>query len=503
MSPILVGTTIAIYAALLLLASYLSGLRANNRDFFIGSKQSHWSVVGVAMIGAAMSGVTFISVPGSVAQSAFSYLQMVLGFIVGNLLITTVLIPLFYKHNVVSLYEYLQARFGSSSHRCGAWLFFVAKIISASLRTFVVSAVLQPLLFEPLGIPFWCNALATMAFVWLYTFRGGVKSVIWGDVLKSVCLVGCITLSIVFVIKELGLSYTKAIEVVSAHDYSRVFFFDDVNDKRFFFKQFFAGIFMIIATTGLDQELMQRVLSCRSQRESQRNMLVSILLQSVVIVLLLSLGVLLYIYVAGKGYVSLGNATFPLSNGEASIAHPDQIFGAVASMSSMPTIIGILFVLGIAAMTYTSAGSALTSLTTAFTVDILGGMERYEESRLATIRKWVHLVIALVMAVAIIAIEHFGGDSIINTFYLLASYTYGPLLGMFAFGILSKRRTRDSYIPIVALLAPLVTWILDHNSERWFAGYEFSFELLIINALFTMAGLYVLSLNYQIKDEKE
>ncbi len=499
MTPLLVGTTIALYAIALLALAYISGRKADNRDFFIGGRGFHWSIVGIAMVGAAISGVTFISVPGSVAANSFSYLQMVLGFVVGNILITTILIPLFYKLNIVSLYEYLQTRFGGYSHKCGAWFFFISKTVSASLRVFIAPAVLQPLLFEPLGIPFWVNATLTMLFVWLYTYRGGVKSVIWGDLLKSVCLIGSVALTIIFIIKELNLSSAELVDAVSTHEYSQIFFFDDINDKRYFFKQFFAGVFMIIATTGLDQDLMQRVLGCRSQRESQRNMLLSIILQSIIIFLLLSLGVLLYTYVFRQGYSN----TFPISNGVSTISHPDQLFGAVAAMDSMPAIVGVLFILGVASTTYTSAGSAITALTTAFTVDILNGRERYTEERLTILRKWIHAIIALIMTLFIIAIYHFGDDSIINTFYRIASYTYGPLLGMFAFGIISKRSVRDRYIPIVAVLSPIATWVLDHYSKEWFCGYEFSFELLIVNALFTAVGLYILSLNNRNKDEKQ
>lgn len=502
MTPLLVGATVAIYAIILLSVSRISGKRGSNRGFFVGNRESHWSVVALAMISAAMSGVTFISIPGSVATNSFSYLQMVLGFIVGNIIITTILIPIFYRLNVNSLYEYLRIRFGDSSHRCGSLFFFVSKLLSASIRTFVVSTVLQPILFEPLNIPFWVNALLTMLPIWLYTYQGGVKSVIWGDALKSICFVGSIELTIVYIIKELSLSYSEVVDVVSAHPYSRIFFFDEINDKRHFLKQFLAGIFMIIATTGLDQDMMQRVLSCRSQKASQRNMAISIFLQSIVIVLLLSLGVLLYIYAARVNFASVGSSLFPLSDGVSTIQHPDQLFGAIAGSSAMPTLVGILFILGIVSATYTSSGSALTALTTTFTVDILRGVERYDERRLTTIRKCVHIAIALLMTAIVVAIDHFGNDSLINTFYTIASYTYGPILGMFAFGILSKRRVRDRYIPLVAILSPILSWLLDSNSRRWFGGYEFSFELLIINALLTMVGLYIFSLNSQKQDEK-
>ncbi|MBR4850090.1 MAG: sodium:solute symporter [Alistipes sp.] len=484
MSPILIIATIAAYMLVLLLIAHLTGRNADNSGFFTGNRRSPQLIVSLAMIGAAISGVTFVSVPGSVATSNFSYMQMVLGFVVGYVAIAFVLIPIFYRLNVVSLYEYLNIRFGVSSHKTGAWLFFVSKVLGASLRVFVVCTVLQHLIFAHYGIPFWVNAFITMGLVWLYTQQGGVKSVVWVDAFKTVLLVGSVSLCIFYVVRELGFTASETFSAMTSHEYSKTFFLEDFNDGKHFVKQFLAGVFMVIAMTGLDQDLMQKVLSSRSAKESQRNMIVSGTLQAVVIFLFLLLGVLLYIYASHAGIV---------------VEEPDNLFAQVATSKSFPIIVGIVFVLGLISSTYSAAGSALTALTTSFTVDILGGQSRYDEQKLRRVRRWVHISMAVLMSLAIVAFELWSNDSVINLVYGVASYTYGPLLGMFAFGIFTKRQVRDKFIPVVAVLSPVICYILDKNSAAWFGGYHFSFELLILNAAITAFGLYLLSLNYKPK----
>ena len=486
MSPIIIIATIAVYMAILLLIAHITGRNADNNGFFTGNRRSPQLVVSLAMIGAAISGVTFVSVPGSVATSNFSYMQMVFGFVVGYIAIAFVLIPIFYRLNVVSLYEYLNIRFGVSSHKTGAWLFFVSKVLGASLRVFVVCTVLQHLIFSHFGIPFWVNAFITMGLVWLYTQQGGVKSVVWVDAFKTILLVGSVSLCIFYVVRELGLTASETFSAMTSHEYSKLFFLEDINDGKHFVKQFLAGVFMVIAMTGLDQDLMQKVLSSRSAKESQRNMIVSGTLQGVVIFLFLMLGVLLYIYAERTNLVFEGG---------------DNLFGAVATSSTFPMIVGIVFVLGLISSTYSAAGSALTALTTSFTVDILGGQSRFDEKRLGKIRRYVHITMAVLMSLAIIAFELWSNDSVINLVYGVASYTYGPLLGMFAFGIFSKRQVRDKFVPIIAILSPIICFVLDKNSEAWFGGYHFSFELLILNAAITAFGLYLASLNVKPKNE--
>lgn len=478
MTPAAVIVTVLGYIAVLFLVAWLSGRRADNAGFFTGNRRTPWYMAAFAMIGAAISGVTFISVPGSVAVDSFSYMQMVAGFTVGQLLVAFLLIPTFYRLKVVSLYEYLDDRFGVLSHRTGAWFFFISKILGAALRVYVVCAVLQLLVFSHYGLPFWANALITMLLVWLYTQQGGVKSLIWTDTLKTVCLVGSLVLSIYFIMRALGLSVGDTVHEVSASPMSQIFFFDDPSSGRYFWKMFLAGIVLLIAMTGLDQDLMQRNLSCATPRDSQKNIVLTAVSQMVVIFLFLVLGVLLYLYVDRTGM------TLPEKS--------DQVFSMVSVEGGLPLIVGILFVIGLISSTYSAAGSALTALTTSFTVDILDGTKRYGEARLTRLRKGVHIGMALAMAAVILAFEYLADDSVINLVYKVASYTYGPILGMFAFGMVCRRKIRDRWMPLVAVAAPVLSALLQWWTMRaW--NYEVGFELLIYNAGFTMLGMLLIS----------
>ncbi|MCD8556243.1 MAG: sodium:solute symporter [Bacteroides graminisolvens] len=480
MSPVLVLITIAAYFAILFTISYIAGRKADNAGFFVGNRKSTWYVVAFAMIGSSISGVTFVSVPGMVATSNFSYLQMVLGFVAGQFIIAFLLIPLFYKMNLVSIYEYLENRFGLSSYRTGAWFFFISKMLGAAVRLFLVCLTLQLLVFDPLKLPFILNVIATVALVWLYTFRGGVKSLIWTDSLKTFCLVVSVVLCIYYIASDLNLSFTGMVNTVVDSDFSRFFFFDDVNDKRYFFKQFLAGVFTMIAMTGLDQDMMQRNLSCKNFKDSQKNMITSGISQFFVILLFLMLGVLLY--------------TFTAQNGITNPAKSDELFPMVATGGYFPVIVGVLFIVGLISSAYSAAGSALTALTTSFTVDILGTKGKSEQE-IVTIRKRVHIGMAIVMGIVIFIFNILNNTSVIDAVYILASYTYGPILGLFAFGMLTKKQVRDKYIPLVAILSPILCFILQKNSEVWFNGYAFSYELLIFNAFFTFIGLCLLTVN--------
>lgn len=478
MTSAAVIATVLGYIAVLFAVAWVSGRRADNAGFFSGNRRTPWYMAAFAMIGAAMSGVTFISVPGSVAVDGFSYMQMVAGFTVGQLIVAFVLIPTFYRLKVVSLYEYLDDRFGVRSHRTGAWFFFVSKMLGAALRIYVVCAVMQLLVFSHYGLPFWLNAAVTMLFVWLYTQQGGVKSLIWTDSLKTFCLVASVGLCIYFIASDLHLDFGDAVGAVARHDYSRIFFFDDLNDRRYFFKQFLAGAFTVIAMTGLDQDMMQRNLSCRNYRDSQKNIVTSGVLQLFVILLFLVLGVLLYLYAEKSG----------IRTPERS----DELFPMIATGGYFPAAVGVLFVIGLVSSAYSAAGSALTALTTSFTVDILRCTERCDEARTARVRKRVHAGMAAVMGAVILVFGLLNDTSVIDAVYTLASYTYGPILGLFAFGIFTRRSVRDRWIPLVAVLSPVLCYVLQRNSERWFGGYSFSYELLIFNALFTFVGLCLL-----------
>lgn len=461
---------------MLFLISYVAGRKADNAGFFSGNRSSNWLLVAMSTIGAAISGVTFVSVPGMVATSGWAYMQMVMGFTVGQIIIAYVLIPLYYKFNLTSIYQYLQQRFGMSTYKSGAWLFFVSKMLGASVRLFVVGEVLQLLVFGPLGIPFWVNAIFTVMIVYLCTFKGGVKSLIWTDLLKTCCLILSVALCIYFVLRA-GVN----IEGWTSSHMTRTFFFDNPKEGTYFWKQFLAGIFLVVATTGLDQDLMQRTLSCKNPRESQKNIIVGALMQIVVIGLFLFLGFLLYAYADQMGVALVNAEGMPLKG--------DDVFPFLATGNYFPVVVGVLFIIGFIAAAYSAAGSALTALTTSFTVDILN---KEKATNLTQIRTWVHVGMAVLMVVCIYVIHMLNNDSVIQTVYKVASYTYGPLLGMFCFGIFTKRAVRDRWIPLVVIMAPVITWIIDVNSAVWFNGYVFSHERLILNALLTFVGMVCL-----------
>lgn len=480
MNPSIILITVVAYFILLFGISWFAGRKADNQGFFVGNRKSKWGIVAIATMGSFISGVTFVSVPGMVGVKNFSYLQMVMGFVVGQFIIAFVLVPLFYRMHLVSVYQYLENRFGIKSYKTGAWFFFISKMLGASVRLFLVCLTLQLLVFEPLHLPFILNVVLTVFLVWLYTFRGGVKSIIWTDVLKSLCLILSVALSIYFIANQLDMNFTQMIKYISDSDMSQVFFFDDANDKRFFWKQFLAGVFTMIATTGLDQDMMQRNLSCQNYRDSQKNMMVSIVAQFFINLLFLMLGVLLYEFAARVGIDATGDSLFP----------------AVATCSFLPLIVGILFIVGLFSSAYSAAGSALTALTTSFTIDILAADKKIEagnvDNYVARVRKHVHIAMAILMGIVIFVFGLFNNSSVVDAVYVLASYTYGPILGLFAFGILMKKKVRDHYVPLVAILSPILCFILSSNSETLFGGYQFSYELLIFNALFTFLGLCML-----------
>lgn len=481
MTPAAVLITVAGYLILLFLLARRSGRHAGNAEFFTGNRRTPWYLAASAMIAAAMSGVTFISVPGSVAADGFSYMQMVMGFTVGQCVIAFVLIPTFYRLRIVSLYEYLDTRFGIASHRTGAWFFFLSKMSGTALKIYIVCAVLQGLVCDPCGIPFWINVAVTMACVWLYTQQGGVKTLIWTDTFKTVCLVTSLVLTIVFLMQGMGWSLAETAREVTASPMSRIFFFDDPASGYYFWKMFAAGIVLLVAMTGLDQDMMQRNMSCPTPRDAQKNILLTAVCQIFVILLFLVLGVLLY------RYIELRGMSLP--------AKSDQVFGEVSVHGGLPVAVGVLFVIGLISSTWSAAGSALTALTTSFTVDILAATRKRDDRQLTRIRHRVHLAMAIGMALVILG---FSGvdESVINLVYKVASYTYGPILGMFLFGFVSRRPIRDRWVPFVAIAAPVGSGVLQYIARtRW--DYQIGFELLIYNAAFVMLGMLLLTKHHE------
>ena len=486
MSPYIILLTILAYVAFISLLGYLCGRGADNMGFFIGGRATSWWKAALAMIGAAMSGVTFISVPGSVAADGFSYMQMVAGFTIGQGIVAFVLVPLFYRNGVVSLYEWLDTRFGVVAHRAGAWCFMFAKLIGAALKIYVVCAVLQLVVFDYFKLNFTLNASLTMLLVWLFTYRGGVRSLIVTDIVQSLCLVASVVVIIVSLCSVMGMDVAMAFDAVQESSYSQIWCFDDASSPRYFWKMLAGGVLCLVAMTGLDQDMMQRNMSCRTQRESQINIVLTALCQIGVIALLLALGALIYIYIdfAALAVPEDGDATFPL----------------VALQGGLPVVAGIMFILGMVSSTYSAAGSALTSLTTSFVVDIVDGVKRFDEHKLHRVRTSVHCVMALLITALILLFHRAGEGSVINLVFKIAGYTYGPILGMFVFGMASRRNIKGKFLPVVVVLSPLLSYVLQCATAEYY-NYHIGFELLGYNALLTLLGLLVISYRGEYKNK--
>lgn len=469
---------ITMYFGVLLLIGRLTSRNANNEAFFVGNRQSPWYIVAFGMLGASLSGVTFISVPGYVGDTQFSYLQLVMGYLLGYFVVANILLPLYYRLNLTSIYTYLDTRFGFSSYKTGAAFFLVSRIVGASFRLFLVATVLQISIFDAWGVPFMVTVVVTILLIWLYTNRGGIKTIIWTDTLQTAAMLTAVILTIFFITKQMNLSLGETIRVISESEYSRVWFFDDWNDKRHFLKQFFSGAFITIVMTGLDQDMMQKNLSCRNLSDAKKNMYWYGFAFLPVNLIFLSLGVLLFIFANQMG-----------------IAIPeqsDELFPIIATQGYLPKVVSILFILGIVAAAYSSADSALTALTTSFTVDILNSKNK-SELELKSIRKKVHIGISILIALVIMLFRAINDQSVISALFTVAGYTYGPLLGLYAFGLFTPFVVRDKWVPIVAVLSPVICYFLSIYSESLFGGYKFGFELLIVNGAITFIGLLLLS----------
>ena len=477
MSPFLVLTVILLYFALILVISQLTGRHADSASFFIGNRQSPWYIVAFGMIGASLSGVTFISVPGWVGDSQFSYMQMVLGYLLGYFIIIQVLLPLYYRLNLTSIYTYLEGRFGWRSYKTGASFFLISRIIGASFRLFLIANVLHISVFSSWNIPFWTTVVITILLIWLYTFRGGIKTIIWTDTLQTLFMLLAVIVSVVLIAKELDLNFAGLAREIAQSDYSRIFFFSDWKTGDHFVKQFLSGAFIAIVMTGLDQDMMQKNLSCRNLKDAQKNMTWMSISLVPVNFLFLSLGVLLFMFAARHG--------IPIPE------QSDDLFPLIATMGYLSPVVTIFFIIGLVAAAYSSADSALTSLTTSFTVDILNG-SRLPEDRLQKLRKMVHIGLSLVLLAAILVFKLINNQNVISAIFTAAGYTYGPLLGFYSFGLFTKYRVRDRWVPVIAIASPIISFIISRYSESWFNGYQFGFELLILNGLLTFLGLLLI-----------
>lgn len=476
MSTSLIITVIIGYFTTLFVISYFTSRNANNDTFFIGNRKSPWYLVSIAMIGTSISGVTFISVPGWVLTSQFSYMQMVLGYLLGYFVIANVLLPLYYRLNLKSIYTYLDMRFGFYTYKTGAVLFLVSRIIGSAFRLFIVSSVLQLSVFNALGVPFWVTVSITVLLIWLYTRKGGVRTVLWTDSFQAIAMITAVLLTVYYISTELNLTFTGIFETISSSPLSRIWFFDDPNQRFYFWKQFFGGAFITIVMTGLDQDQMQKNLSCRNYKDARKNMYWYGFAFLPVNLLFLSLGVLLHTFAMQKG--------IPLP------AQTDNLFPTLVTQGYMPQVVGILFFLGLIAAAYSSADSALTALTTSFTIDILNTKELNEE-KLKRVRQWVHVFISVLMILVIIIFNAFNDRSVIDSIFTIAGYTYGPLLGLYAFGLFTSYQVKDRAVPVISVLSPILCVLLNRYSQVLFGGYKFGFELLIVNGAITFLLLFL------------
>lgn len=477
MNPYIALGILSAYFIMLIIVSVYTSRGADTNTFFTANRQSPWYLVAFGMIGTSLSGVTFVSIPGSVANIQFSYFQVVLGYLVGYLVIGTILMPLYYRLNLISIYTYLEKRFGFWSYKSGSAVFLVSRTVGSAVRLYIAAGVLQLALFQPLGIPFEVSVGITILLIWVYTFKGGIKTIIVTDTLQTLFLITAVILTIVLVSRELNLSgISEMVTTVKNSGYSQIFFWDG-NDSKNFFKQFLAGAFIAIVMTGLDQDLMQKNLTCKNIGEAQKNMFWFTVILVFVNLLFLSLGALLYVYAQAKGI------TPP--------ARTDDFYPMLA-LNELGMVVGITFLLGITAATYASSDSALTALTTAFCVDFMN-IEKKKEKERAKIKFWVHVGFSVLFYLVIIVFNKMNRKEVITAVFDLAGYTYGPLLGLFSFGVFTKAGVRDRWVPIICILAPILTYVLNQNSEAWFNGYQFGFERLILNGILTFLGLWLLS----------
>lgn len=477
MSGISILLIIVVYFSILLLISYLVGRKSTDNDaFFLGNKKSPWWVVAIGMVGSSISGVSFVSVPGMVRGIDFTYMQTVFGFFFGYLIIANVLLPLYYRLNLTTIYTYLEDRFGKRAYKTGASFFLLSKTIGAAARLYVVALILQTIVFDAWNISFWVTVCGTIFLIWLYTFRSGIKTIVWTDTLQTIILVSALVLLVVEVSGRLEMGFGELADTLIHSEKTRIFVFDDWQSKQNFFKQFFSGIFIAIVMTGLDQDMMQKNLTCRNIRDAKKNMYWYGISFVPVNLLFLILGAMLLML------ATQNNIVLPTL--------ADNILPVFATTYLGQSVL-VLFIVGIIAAAFSSADSALAALTTSFSVDILG-VQHKEASRGEQNRKMIHIAISILFVFIILAFKALNNKSVIDAIYIIASYTYGPLLGMYSFGLFTKLKTNDKAIPYIAVASPLICGTLDYLGTNYW-GFSFGYELLMLNGLLTFVGLLIFS----------
>ena len=480
MNPYLVLSLLMGYFVVLTGISWLTSKNADTLTFFTANRKSPWFLVAFGMVGAALSGVTFISVPGEVNNSAFSYLQFVFGNVVGYWLVAGILLPLYYRLNLVSIYSFLDQRFGRSSYKTGSFFFLISKLIGAAFRLYLVAGVLQIAFFDAFKIPFPVTVIVTIALIWIYTYRGGIKTIVWTDTLQTFFLISAVIFTIVVIGRSLNMNLFSMAERISYEPTSRIFFWDWKSGNNFF-KQFIAGMFITIVMVGMDQDMMQKNLTCKNIKEAQKNMVVFSLSFLGAVFLFLCLGVLLIV--------------FARETGIAIPAKTDDLYPLIA-LNHLSLPVGIAFLLGITAAAYSSADSALTATTTSFSIDFLR-IEQYEEVKRKKIKRNIHLMFSALLILVILGFKAISNESVVVAVFTVAGYTYGPILGLFVFGIYIKRQIKDRWVPVVGILSPVLSYIISLYSEELLWGYRFGFEILVLNGLLTILGLWIISLKPQ------
>ncbi len=484
MTPTIILFVFVAYTVLLFVISHFTARKSDNAAFFRGNKNSPWFVVAYGMIGASLSGVTFMSVPGGVYTGQFTYMPLVFGYVLGYAVIALILLPLYYRLNLTSIYTYLNMRFGPRSEKTGAAFFILSRLLGSALRMYLVVFVLYEFVFKDWGVPFWVPAVIFISIILLYTFKGGIKTVVWTDTLQTTFLLLAAFLTAWFILKNLNISLGDLLKSASEKGYTKMFE-TDLTHNKFWVKQLLSGMFITITMTGLDQDMMQKNLTCRNLRDAQKNVMTSSLLFVVVNALFLCLGASLICYAQATG--------FQLPVNEVGVVVNDKIFPSVAF--SLSKFTAIVFVIGLVAAGYSSADGTLTALTTTFCFDFMHfDKKQLTEAQITKYRKWIHVAFALLYLLVIIAFRPFHNESLIDKVFDIAGYTYGPLLGLYTFGLFIKNRSViDRAVPYIAVASPVVSYFLKMYSPQLFGGYRIGFEILIINGLLTFLSLLVFS----------
>jgi SSS family solute:Na+ symporter len=478
MQPKIILLIFLIYTVLLFIVTWITSRRADSQSFFIGNRVSPWYVVAYGMIGASLSGVTFMSVPGWVKETQFSYMLVVFGYLFGYFVIALVLLPLYYRLKLTSIYSYLEQRFGFWSYKTGAGFFIISRTLGASLRMFLVINVLQIFVFNAWNIPFWITALIFILLIILYTLKGGIRTIVWTDTLQTSFMLLAVVLSIIYISRGMKVPVNELFSRISENDISKMFV-TDWHNERFFLKQFLSGIFITITMTGLDQEMMQKNLSCKNLKEAQKNMFTFSSVLVLVNLLFLLLGAFLLIYSQTKGI---------------SVTSSDELFPTIA-LEYLGPMAGVVFLIGLISAAFPSADGAMTSLTTSVSIDFLGlnRKDGMTEKKATRTRYAVHLSVALIFFISILIFSTLNDEAVIDKLFTIAGYTYGPLLGLYSFGLFTKRLVKDNVTPFIAVLSPVICFFLSKYSVQLFNGYKFGFELLLLNGLLTFTGLWIFS----------